>query len=400
MTQMSDIAYKRYTAENPDLGTDAVSTEPSRSAEWFESERNAIFQRSWLNVGRVEELPEAGDYLVKEIQVCRTSVLLVRGKDDKIRGFHNVCKHRGNTLVWHASGQCRGHFACNFHGWVYDDKGKLRDVPDAENFYKLDKSSLGLSEVATDIWQGFIFVCMQPTETLQEYLGEIPSLLNDYPFARFSTRFTYEANEQVNWKVLLDAQQEGYHVPYLHKRTIMLSFPKDMTQYRSKSFQTFGNHRRLATGPSKNFETTPTGSVAAKLGPTSVEAFAGAFGDGGEAKSMEGVFDFWVLFPNFVIGLLYGTYFTYNIWPLAVDRSIWEVRMYYPEAENAGQLFSNEYGKVAFRDTLLEDASTHERVQGGVMSGAIKSFHFQDEEIMARHGHKVVRDIIEAFSAS
>lgn len=395
---MNDIAYKRYTTEHPELGTGPVSTLPSRSSEFFEAERAAIFERSWLNVGRIEELPEPGSYLVKDLKVCRTAVLLVRGKDGKIRGFHNVCKHRGNSLAWQNHGQCRGFFTCNFHGWVYDDQGKLRDVPDAENFYSLDKSALGLSEIATDNWQGFIFVCIKPSETLQEYLGEVGERLAPYPFERFPTRFTYEANERVNWKVLLDAQQEGYHVPFLHKRSIMLSFPKDMTQYRSKSFHTVGNHRLLATGPSANFETTAAGSVAAKLGPTSVEAFAGAFGGNGEADAMEGVFDFWVVFPNFVIGLLYGTYFTYNIWPLAVDQSIWEVRMYYPEAQNAGQLFSNEYGKVAFRDTLLEDASTHERVQAGVMSGVIQEFQLQDEEIMARHGHKVVRDIVAAHS--
>ena len=396
---MNDIAYQRYTAEHPELGTGPVSTLSSRSPAFFEQERAAIFERSWINVGRVEELPEIGSYLVKELQVCGTSVLLVRGKDDEIRGFHNVCKHRGNSVVWQREGRCNGYFTCNFHGWVYDDEGQLRDVPDAANFYALDKPALGLTAVATDIWQGFIFVCMKPSETLAEYLGEAGQRLSGYPFEKFATRFTYEANERVNWKVLLDAQQEGYHVPFLHKRTIMLSFPKDMTQYRSKSFRTFGNHRLLSTGPSKNFETTPAGTVAAKLGPTSVEAFAGAFGsDDGEAGAMEGIFDFWVLFPNFVIGLLYGTYFTYNIWPLAVDQSIWEVRMYYPQAQNAAQLFSNEYGKVAFRDTLLEDASTHERVQGGVMSGAIEEFHFQDEEIMARHAHKVVQEIVAGYS--
>lgn len=391
-----NVEYHRFTAAHPELGTDPVPTYPSTSAGFFDRERGAIFKRSWINMGRIEEIPEPGDFVVKDLAVCRTSILLVHGKDGRVRGFHNVCKHRGNELEWRSSGQCNGFFTCKFHGWVYDDRGTLRNVTDEGNFLDLDKKALTLSAVATDIWKGFVFINLAPEQSLVEYLGETAERLRDYPFERFQTRFTYRADERVNWKVLLDAQQEGYHVPFLHKRTAALSFPRDLEHYRSKGFHTFGPHRMLSAGASEGFEPTPLGGIAARFGPTSLDAFAGAAAGEAEARALEGIFDFWVVFPNFVLALLYGTYFTYNIWPLAVDRSIWEIRMYYPTAKNAGQLFSNEYGKVALRDTLMEDASTHERLQRGLMSGAIQTFQFQDEEIMARHGHKVVMEMVDA----
>ncbi len=395
-----DMVYRRYAAKHPELDTAPVSTEPYVSENFFEQERSAIFERCWLNVGRVEELPKPGDFLVKNLDVCHTSALVVHGKDGVIRAFHNVCKHRGNILEWHSSGRCNGYFTCKFHGWVYDEQGALRDITDEKNFHDVDKDALGLTAIATDIWRGFIFVCLQPEQTLREYLGGVDARLSPYPFERFATRFDYRADERVNWKILLDAQQEGYHVPFLHKRTIAHSFKSDLgeTAFRTKNFETFGPHRVLAHGAADSFEATPVGGLAASFGATSSDAFAGRAAETGESAALDGVFDFWVIFPNMVLGLMYGTYFSYNIWPRAVDRSIWEVHLYYPEPNNAAQAFSNEYGKCAFRDALLEDGSTHECMQRGIGSGVIDAVQFQDEEIMARHSNTVVRDMVQRYA--
>lgn len=142
-------------------------------------------------------MPEPRDFLVKNIDVCRTSVLVVHGKDGVITGFHNVCKHRGNILQWQRAGRCNGYFTCKFHGWVYDEQGALRNITDEKNFHDIDKNALRLTAIATDIWRGFIFVCLQPEQTLQEYLGGVDARLSPYPFERFATRFNYCADERV-----------------------------------------------------------------------------------------------------------------------------------------------------------------------------------------------------------
>ena len=99
-------------------------------------------------------------------------------------------------------------------------------------------------------------------------------------------------------------------------------------------------------------------------------------------------------FPNFSLFVFEGTYISYSFWPLAVDRTLWETRIYYPRAESAGQRFSQEYAKCALRDTLLEDGNIIEAVQSNLASGARTHFALQDQEILVRHFHKVVSDSV------
>ena len=84
----------------PELGTEPIPTDRCFSPEYYALERERVFKRVWLKVGRVEEIPEPRDYKVKRVEVANTSILLVRGDDGQIRGFHNVCSHRGNKVVW------------------------------------------------------------------------------------------------------------------------------------------------------------------------------------------------------------------------------------------------------------------------------------------------------------
>ena len=88
-----------WTALYPRLGTGDVSYLDSVSPEFFEKEKQAIFKRAWLNVGRVEQLPKVGSYFTKELAACDTSIVVVRGHDRKIRAFHNICSYRGKRGI-------------------------------------------------------------------------------------------------------------------------------------------------------------------------------------------------------------------------------------------------------------------------------------------------------------
>lgn len=167
--------------EHLKIGTEPVSYEDSISPEQYEREREAIFKRTWLNVGRVEQLPRKGSYFTKELDAARTSVVVVRGTDGEVRAFHNVCRHRGNKLVWNdfpreeTSGVCR-QFTCKYHAWRYDLDGKLAFVQQEGEFFDLDKAAYGLKQVRTEVWEGFVFVNLDPENTtpLREYLGSSP----------------------------------------------------------------------------------------------------------------------------------------------------------------------------------------------------------------------------------
>ena len=217
---------KQWAEKYPDLGTEPVPTEPYVSDEHYELERERIFRRCWINVGRIDEIPNPGDYFVREIAICKTSVLIIRGSDGIVRGFHNVCSHRGNTLVLDGRGTCPGSVYCHFHNWVYSDTGELIRVPDEENFFDLDKRDHGLTPVDTDFWEGFVFVHLgaEPAETLREYLGGVADQLDGCPFHEMPLMQTYLVDERANWKVGLDAQNELYHLPFQHRRILGDSF--------------------------------------------------------------------------------------------------------------------------------------------------------------------------------
>ena len=124
----------------PYLGKAPVQAEVFTSEEQFALERERIFKKVWLNVGRVEQLPNAGDYFVKDVAVCQTSILVVRGKDGQVRAFHNMCSHRGNKIAWDQHGTCQL-FTCKFHGWAYALDGALKFAPDEENSLRCKKRS-------------------------------------------------------------------------------------------------------------------------------------------------------------------------------------------------------------------------------------------------------------------
>src|SRR5215475_3672568 len=106
------------------IDTKPLSFEDSVSPAFYELERDAIFRRAWLNVGRVDDLPRPGSWFTKDLVAARTSVLVTRDMDGAVHAFHNVCRHRGNKLVWagtptqEACGVAR-QFACKYHGWRY-----------------------------------------------------------------------------------------------------------------------------------------------------------------------------------------------------------------------------------------------------------------------------------------
>ena len=178
MARFPKPAEGSWTQHYPELGTEPVSYEDSISPEFYELERKAVFKRAWLNVGRVEQLPRKGSYFTKELKVANTSIIVVRTTHGEVKAFHNICRHRGNKLVWNdmpleeTSGVCR-QFTCKYHAWRYDLDGNLTFVQQEGEFFDLDKSRYGLVPVHCEVWEGFIFVNFadEPEQSLRDFLG-------------------------------------------------------------------------------------------------------------------------------------------------------------------------------------------------------------------------------------
>ncbi len=380
------IADKRWATKYPEVGTGPVSTEPNISPELYAIEREQVFRRCWLNIGRVDRLPAPGDYFVEDIEACNVSVLVTRGRDGVIRAFHNVCTHRSNHLVWDKEGHANT-FVCGFHCWVFDNEGKLRNITDESNFHDLDKGKLGLKPIALEEWHGFLFVNLDPEPqwTLREYLGGIVDEMEGGDFGPFERIYQYRVEERANWKTALSAQNELYHVPFQHRATIPeFAVKKDGRYIRLQDVRFHGKHSIYSSEAPVERERMPIDEVA--YGRTRDEHRLPLIGD----------FDFYTIFPNFAILIVRGaeadSYLTYNFWPQAVDETRWEIGMYFVPPQNAGESLALEYAKCQVRDILHEDIIAHEEVQSGLASRANPHFHFQDEEIQIRHFHEVWED--------
>ena len=248
-------AARRFMDRYPLEGSDPVSIERYTSPAYFGQERKAVFRRKWLNVGNILQAPKPGDYFVIDLPILDTSLLVIHGKDGKFRAFHNMCSHRGAPLAWDKQESCKGYLACRFHGWVYDTTGKLVHVSDAENFPSVKAEENGLTSVNCEIWKTFIFVNMAdtPEESLEEYLAPVSSEIGRYDFSGFTPAFSYRIDENVNWKTLQEAQLEGWHLPYLHEKTLARAVKVDGNQYRHTTIELHGLHGVLGSPPPDSF---------------------------------------------------------------------------------------------------------------------------------------------------
>ena len=182
--------------------------------EIYRAERQHIFARHWLWVGREAELAEPGRYITAA--PVGFPLFVRRAEDGTLRAFHNVCRHRASRLLTEASGHCHA-IQCPYHGWRYRSDGALDHAPLFGEAADFPKRELSLFPVAVALWRGLVFVCLDPAAApLAEWLGPIVDAVEETAPARavFDRELVFHV--ECNWKTYVDNYQEGYHIPPLH----------------------------------------------------------------------------------------------------------------------------------------------------------------------------------------
>jgi phenylpropionate dioxygenase-like ring-hydroxylating dioxygenase large terminal subunit len=392
----------RWLERCPEMGTEPVPVARITDPQYYEQERGKIFKRAWLHMGRASDIPNKGDWFVQDVAVAGTSLIIVRGKDDVIRAFHNICRHRGSKLALEDKGNCSGMLKCRFHGWTYDTKGKLSYVPQEENYYEPLRGKQNLLSVACDIWEGFIFINLdpEPKETLLEFLGPAADRFEGYPFDSNPTELIYRGDIKANWKLVMDAQAEAVHAAFVHVKPwpgLFAGEDSPFANYLDISFYDKHSSYTLAVG--NNYAPTEVEALALSMGPS-----VSSSGDGANqickklnpSNDPNWIFDCLVLFPNFIIYCFGGVYHTHQFWPLDHRTTTWDLRMHLPEVKNASELFSQEFAKIFLRDPFLEDGVINEEMQKAMESGAMSHFHMQDNEALVRHCYWVAHNTVMA----
>jgi phenylpropionate dioxygenase-like ring-hydroxylating dioxygenase large terminal subunit len=216
-TEANGLAPDSAPAQLPELETTgvALSTWTYASEELLELEYQEFFLKSWQMVGHVCDLQKPGDFIT--FGMWRDSVIVMRGKDQVLRAFLNVCRHRASRLL-DGKGNCGGAIQCQYHGWSYRNDGTLVGIPKPENFPNIDKAKFGLQQVRMEVYRGHIFVNL---------LGDGPSVESvlapaDEHIARYAPETYQPLGEPLvevwncNWKLAWDNYQQNYHIPIGH----------------------------------------------------------------------------------------------------------------------------------------------------------------------------------------
>ncbi len=186
-----------------------------RDAEFFALECERVLRPAWQVVCHVSDVPSAGDFHTFEF--LGEPIVVVRGADGALRGFHNVCRHRAARLLDGSSGNCR-RIVCPYHAWAYELDGRLVGVPDRAAFPQLALEAHGLAAVETEVCAGFVFVRLAPggpsvAEMMAPWAAEIALYRFEdlVPNGRVTLR-----PRAVNWKNVGDNYSDGLHIPVAH----------------------------------------------------------------------------------------------------------------------------------------------------------------------------------------
>lgn len=223
------------------LGLERLDGQRYLTNEFMQAEWRHIWTKTWQLVTRVADFDEPGAFHVHELG--KESFLFVRGDDGEIRGFYNICQHRGNRLCQVESGVLDT-FACPFHGWQWNTDGSLKQVFAPEFFRQFDggvpADELALPPVRVETWGGWLWFNMDHDAcSLREYLGDIGTHLETYEFETWDL-IDYQTFEWAgNWKHAVDAFNESYHFAALHPDMIQFGEGHDIP------IELWGIHSRM-----------------------------------------------------------------------------------------------------------------------------------------------------------
>jgi phenylpropionate dioxygenase-like ring-hydroxylating dioxygenase large terminal subunit len=188
-------------------------------------ERREWFRRDWVIVGREGDAGAPGTYVLATLD--DEPLLIVRGRDGVLRGFYNVCRHRGTAVVEERCGTAV-RFQCPYHAWIYDLDGKLIRAKHTEDLDDFSFDGFGLEPVRLETWQGFVFVNLDPDAApLTDWLGDLAPHLSRFSFDRLRVAHEVAYEVEANWKFIAENYSECYHCPGIHPQLNKLT-PYDL----------------------------------------------------------------------------------------------------------------------------------------------------------------------------
>lgn len=295
----AEVASVRRTTESASLLPPRVYHDPAV----LEYELESWFAKGWVCVGREEDAPLPGSYVLT--QLCGENIILVRDQTGELRAFFNFCRHRGATLVVEPSGRIP-RFQCPYHAWVYDLDGTLHQPRHTDMLENFDLDEWGLAPVNLGIWQGLVFINISnDAPPLLEYLDDMPGYFERYDLAglRRARQIDYEV--AANWKAIVENYSECYHCPGVHPQLNKIT-PYNLGEWLPSEGPWTGSWMPV-TGDHETL--TMDGQLHGR-----------AFVEG-TTENDHGKIYYFVVWPNLLISLHPDYLMTHRIVPLAPDKT-------------------------------------------------------------------------------
>jgi choline monooxygenase len=201
------------------LPPSTLDAEVYRDPVRYREELRAVLFEAWFPVFPSADIAATGDYVVWD--QLEQSVVITRLEDGTAAAFHNVCQHRGARLVEGAGHCANGRIRCPWHGFTYDLQGRVGSVPLRDSFDPTLLEGLRAPAVRITEWGGWIWLTLSETvPELMAYLGVIGDELSWYGLEGFTTQYRHTVRLQANWKIVVDAFNETWHVPFTHQDTL------------------------------------------------------------------------------------------------------------------------------------------------------------------------------------
>lgn len=348
------------------------------SDELLELETEVLFRRHWQLACHLGDLPEPGSYVC--FDMCGERAVVIRGKDGAVRAFHNVCRHRGSRVATEQKGQCRSALVCPFHGWSYNLDGTLRGPARPTSLPKLDPVAYGLKPLDCEIWHGLIFIrfggdgasVAQTMAAAEDEIGlyridEMQSIGDSYDF-RFD----------LDWKAVVDVDNEGYHVPIGHPELFDLLG----SSYADERLEG-GLARSGGSFRNRKFKYQRNRDYAQALPEDSYLP-----------ESHRHLWIYWSMFPTFVLTLFPDQIEIYQFFPTGEQQSIMRGQCYALPDDRPQMQKARDLNRAINMDVGNEDIRLIEWVAEGMRSRAFDGLMLSDLELGVASFHNALRDVL------
>ena len=339
--QLLDLRPKFKETRKKLLSARHLPGEVYSSPEIYAMEKEQIFMKYWLSVGRVEEIPDVGDYYT--FQVMKESIVVSRPAPDQVVAYMNQCLHRGVEIAV-GRGNAK-EFSCPYHAWLYDVSGKLVVAPGMKAS-EVELKNCSLRQLHVKVWRGWIFVNFSDEPmSFDDYIAPFEQPLWWFQTDHCKLAQKVEIDVKCNWKFLVENLIDIYHVGVIHKGTFG-GFVKG-EQVRFNLVENGGWHTQYEARPhSKSGEQVFPTLPWAQDKPSGIACKAG-------------------IYPNLNLSMRADSVRMWHIWPISPTETKVICYLLFPEGAFSIPNYDEEMEKyVGFvRQIIAEDAVMVEGMQ-------------------------------------